>query len=323
MGDNTDTTTSSTGSSSPVIKATIDKLFGGLGKAYDAGAPPAFNQSLFTPAGAQTQQAWGQGSTFANGLLRGGGLNATQRGANAALGGISRGYGQLGDNNGLTSAQQAAMTGEAGLGGQYGGLADWYSQDAPGYSTLRSNLSNDALSSVNSVFNNSGRFGGGSNVKAAGEGVTNALAGLDYQNFQNDANNRYRSLDAQRSIFGDTFNQGQTGVGNQFGALAGQTGIQNQLFNNGQQAIGNQQGAIASLGSIGAARDANQQGILQGQYDLFNRKNNNQLDWLSRLGSTITGSAGAGGSTTTSTQPATPWWQSILGLGISGLGALA
>lgn len=43
---------------------------------------------------------------------------------------------------------------------------------------------------------------------------------------------------------------------------------------------------------------------------------------LGQASSILAGTAGAGGSTSTSTQPATPWWQSAAGLGIAGLGAI-
>lgn len=298
---NTDTTTSSTGSSSPVIRATLDKLFGGLGKAYDAGAPPAFNSSLYSPAGATTQAGWSSALTAANNPDYKAGIGTATKYENGLLRG-----------GGLTGGQKSALMNTTALGGQYAGLADAYGQDAPGYQALRDKVSNDTLSSVNSVFNNSGRFGGGSNAKAAGEGVSSALSGLDYTNFTNDINNRYRSLDSQHGVNSDIFNMDQTGVGNAQTAA----NMLPQLFQSSLL-------PSAAMGTVGAAQDANRQGILQGNYDLFNRQHGNNLDWLSKLGGIVTGAAGSGGTTTTQTAPATPWWQSLLGLGISGAGALA
>lgn len=42
-------------------------------------------------------------------------------------------------------------------------------------------------------------------------------------------------------------------------------------------------------------------------------------DYLAKLTAILNGTASAGGSTTTSTQPGTPLWQTLLGLGISAL----
>lgn len=317
MGDNTNTTT--TGSADPMVKQTLDQLLGGVQSIWKQGVP-TYNHSLYSPAGPTTQNAWAQGAGNARSLLQGGGLDTMQRQADSALSGIGRDYGNLGDHNGLTTAQQGAMSGANALGGQYAGLAGAYGQDTPGYANLRSNAANDALSSINGVFNNSGRFGGGSNAKAAGEGVTNALSGLDYANYQNNVNNQYRSLDSQQGVYGNVFNMGQQGVGNQFNALAGRTGIQDQLFNNGQTAIGNQNNALATLGGVGAAQDANRQGILTGNANLFNAQHGNRLALLQQLLGGFSGAAPAGGSQTTS--PGVPWWQQIAGLGIAGLGAL-
>lgn len=53
----------------------------------------------------------------------------------------------------------------------------------PGFAALRDKVAGDTMSRVNSTFNNSGLFGSDSNMKAAGEGVAGALAGLDYQQY--------------------------------------------------------------------------------------------------------------------------------------------
>src|SRR5690606_34132356 len=98
-----------------------------------------------------------------------------------------------------------------------------------------------------------------------------------------DINNRYRSLDAQRGIFGDTFGMAQQGVGNQLAglggqgatansifandiaALGGQAGVAGQQFGMGQTALDNKQGALDLLTQIGAAQDADAQGRRLGQ----------------------------------------------------------
>jgi len=64
----------------------------------------------------------------------------------------------------------------------------------PGYATLRKNVANDAMTSSLNAFNNSGLFGSDSNQVKTGEGVANALAGLDYGNFQNDQQRQERAI---------------------------------------------------------------------------------------------------------------------------------
>jgi hypothetical protein len=241
MGQQNDVSTSSTASSDPLVQKTLDKILGGVGKAYDAGAPPVFNSSLYSPAGATTTASWKSA------------LDAAGNPDYAAgVGGAIKSFGN------------------AAAGNDYG-------TNDPGYATLRAKAGNDALTSVNSVFNNSGRLGGGSNVKSAGEGVTNALAGLDYTNFQNDRQFQEQAAAALPGLY------------------------QSALL------------PSATVGSVGAAQDTNQQGILQGNYDLSQRQGNNQTDWLAKLTSILSGGAQTAGTTTTNTKPSTPWWQSILG----------
>lgn len=548
-----DTSTSTTGSSSAKIQATLDRLFGKLDNTIKQGAPAPFDQSLYSPVGSTTQSGWASALARANdpaygsgindamgfesSLLKNGGFSGNQQGNIDMVNGLVGQYGQLGANGGLTPEQQAAQAGLGGvaagyqgtagltpeqqavqsglrgvgtgyasiganggltpgqtrninttdvagagfgsltqngglttgqrgnvndansiaggfgaltrnggltgsqsgnlgaltnIGADYSSLSNAYSGEAPGYAALRAKAGDDALSSINSVFNSNGRFGGGSNVKAAGEGVASALSGLDYANFTNNINNQYRSLDSQSGIqrdqfgmeqtgvgnqvtgltgalgaSGEAFNRAQTGIGNQVAGLTGQLGAANQsfgqrqqgtsnylsslagqnsvldrlfgnsqtgtgntvnalagqgntfnsIFGNSQAGVGNQFGALAGAGdaagtaygleqgginnrqtaatafpalfqssllpsgvtgAVGAAQDANNQGILQGQYDLSSRLANNKTDWLSKLFALGSSGAAAGGTTTTSTTPGTPWWQSALGLGIAG-----
>jgi hypothetical protein len=326
-----------------------DKYLGKLEGQLDRKAP-VFGKSLFSGAGDTTRHAWDMGNALGDDLMVSGGFGAGQRGAMDSLGGVFSGYGnagaqsgsqlgqvfggygQLGDNNGLTGGQAAAMGGLGGLGAKYAGLGTAYDQNAPGYATLRAKLQNDTATGIYNDFNNSGLFGSDQNLKSAGEGIGNALAGLDYGNYQNSVNNKYRSLDSQRGVFGDVFSMGQQGVGNQFGALAGQAGTANSIFGNqaaalagqgatagqqfgmGQQALGNQQGAIDRLTGIGTAQDANAQGALLGQADLFDRTKNAELDRLIKIGAAFGDPVGAANEA--------PWWQQLLG-GAMGLGGSA
>jgi hypothetical protein len=229
-----------------------DKYLGKLEGQLDQKAP-VFNKSLFVGAGQGTRNAWDAGNDFAGGLNDAGGF----------------GYGQRG-----------AMDGLGGLGGKYGALGGAYDPNSDAYKRLRQGIADDTMKEVGSQFTASGRFGGGSHVSTAAEGLGDALAGLDYGNMQNDINNRYRSLDSQRSIFGDQFGMGQ-------------------------QALGNQMGALDRLTAIGGAQDANRQGQRLGNADLFDRRHNAELDRLAKIG-------GIFGDPIASANEA-PWWQQALG----------
>lgn len=301
------------------------------------------------------------------------------------MNGVGNSFAGLGDNNGLTTSQGRNQTNLGGIGQGYAGLSNAYAQDAPGYQHLRDTLKDDTLASVNASFGGSGRLGSGLNISSAARGVGDTLANLDYGNFQNNVNNRYRSLDSQAGIQNNLFansqagvgnqfnayngqlgaansafnagqqgvnnqfnslagrsatdqgifNNSQTGVNNQFGALAGRLGADGQAFGMDQQGINNQFGAAAALpgmydnlmrpsqteGAIGAARDADRAGARAGEFDLYNRKNFNQLDWYNRVAGV--GSTAAGGVPTTgnntpgllqvagAAMSAVPWWQKV------------
>jgi hypothetical protein len=380
MGDVT-TGGSTTTPNSPLVGKTSNMLLRGLRNAYKGGVD-VYGKPLYTPPSDTTRYAWRQGGQFAADLKNSGGFGAGQQGAMDSLGGVfsgygsaangangqlsdvsrgydgaadaangqlrdvSRGYGQLGDNNGLTNSQGYAMSGTASLGNQYQDLGSAYEQNAPGYQQLRNKLRDDTATGIYNDFNNSGMFGSDQNLKSAGEGIGNALAGLDYGNYQNNVNNQYRSLDSQRGIFGDVFGMGQAGVGNQFGALAGQAGTANSQFTNragalagqagaansqfanragalagqgatagaqfgmGQTALGNQQGAIGLLGQIGASKDADSLAGRLADADLFDKTKNANWNTLGRASSLLGINQSASGSTTSNS---VPWWAAALG----------
>jgi hypothetical protein len=240
-GSQNNTSTTSSASTDPNVTKTVDQLLGGVQDAATAG-PHVFNQSLYSPAGATTQGA--------------------QAGALAASGNPTY-------TSGITGA--ISSLGNAAAGNDYG-------TNDPGYANLRAKAGDDALKTINGAFNNSGRFGGGSNAFAAGQGVTNALSGLDYQNFQNDRAFQQSSAAALPGLYQ--------------GALA----------------------PSATQGAVGAAQDANSQATLLGQNDLFTRQNQAKTDLLAKLSSILAGTGGQAGTTTTTSQPAPPWYQSALGL---------
>jgi uncharacterized protein YdbL (DUF1318 family) len=149
-----------------------------------------------------------------------GGLTGTQQNQQGRLGDVAQGYRSISDHNGLAPGQQGQINTATGIAGQYGNLTDHnglttgqgrdvaqlggiqsgysglsgaYDQNAPGYSgSSATSFSNDTLSSVNSMFGGSGRLGSGLNYSSAAEGVGNALAGLDYGNYQNNVANQYQ-----------------------------------------------------------------------------------------------------------------------------------
>src|SRR5690348_16387482 len=75
-----------------------------------------------------------------------------------------------------------------------------YDPNSDAYKTLRQGIIDDTMSSIGSQFTNSGRFGGGSYVDAASQGLGQALAGLDYGNMQNNVENQFRSQDLLTQI---------------------------------------------------------------------------------------------------------------------------
>lgn len=247
-GTNTTTSTSSSAPTNPDVQATASKLAQGISKAYDAG-PQVFNESTYSPAGQTTQNAW-----------------------QAALGAA----GNQDYSNSVNSAIKSF--GDVAAGNQFG-------QNAPGYATLRSNAGTDAMAATNKVFNGAGLFGADTNREAAATGVTNALAGLDYANYQNDISRQQQAA----------------------GMLPG-------LFSAAQQ-------PSTVMGAIGGAQDTNNQGILQGRADLQQRQANSWTDLIAKLTSAGAGNAASSGMTTTNseTRPATPWYQSLLGIGLQAL----
>jgi hypothetical protein len=263
---NVTTSSESTAPSNPNVQPAVSKLLQGLQSQYDAGVP-VYQKSLYPGVSDTTNSAWAQGTGVASSLIGSGGFNGTQTGAMSTLRGLDAGY---------------------------GGLSDAYSQDAPGYSTLRSNLMDDAVKNVGSAFTSSGRFGGGSYVDTATKSAVDAVAPLDYTNFQNDINNRYRSLDSRAGL-------GQT------------------IFGMGQQGIANQNAAVSALGAIGSARDADMLAARQGENDLFRRNADAGWERLARSSAILGGTAPYGGQ---ESSQSVPWWAALGGGLATTAGAL-
>jgi hypothetical protein len=247
---NTTTSTSSTAPANPDVTATQSKLLKGLQGAYDGGMK-VFDKSLYAGTGSNTQAGW----------------DAT-----------------------LAAAQNPAYSGAVnGAIGDFGDIAagNRFGMNDPGYARLREKAASDALQTVGKSFGASGRFGGGSYLESAGEGVGNAIAGMDYANFQNDQQRQAQAAGMLPGLF-------------QAGLAPG-----------------------AAVGAVGGAQDADAQARLMAENDLFRRQSDPQWDALARSSSILAGTAPVGGMNTTNTQtsPSTPWWQTAIGggLGLAGL----
>jgi hypothetical protein len=249
-GTTTTTNSSSTAPANPAVTATQTKLLTGLQGAYDGGMK-VFDKSLYAGTGANTQAGWNATTAAANNPTYSGAINNT-----------------MGDFGAIASGQRFGM-------------------NDPGYAALRQNVIDDTQSNINSQFTNSGRFGGGSHVSSLGEGVGNAVAGLDYANFQNDRNYQMQAAGMLPGLFQASLAPG------------------------------------AALGAVGGAQDADSQARLLAENDLFRRQNDGTWDALARSSSILSGTAPVGGMNTTNTQttPNAPWWQTAGSLGL-GLGAM-
>lgn len=237
MGDNQTTTTNTSGPSDPMVKSTLDQLLG-TGSSGLQGI--LAGGPTYTGPGSTTTSSWQQ--------------------ALAAAG-----------NPAYASGVSGALTDQAAkASGQDIGVND------PTYQALRTQDANDALSTVNGVFNNSGRFGGGSNAMAAGTGVENALDNLDYTQMQNGQQQQQQAI---------------TNLPNLFTAL---------------------QAPSATAGAVGSAQDAATQAGA-----------NQNLTFSQQLSQILGGLTPSAGTTSTSTAPATPWYQALLGAGISAIPGVA
>lgn len=226
------TSTSSTAPSNPDVNPTLSKLLKGVQSEYDANPEGYFfDKPLYAGTGATTDNALSSMLAGANDPRFGSAFNAT--------------FDDMAD----TAA-----------GNKFG-------MNDPGYAALRDKVQNDTLTSVNSSFNNSGLFGADSNQRAAGEGVGNALAGLDYTNYQNDIARQERAQAGLAGAFSNT-------------ALPSSRALQ-----------------------VGQLQDQDAQAALQADSDLYLREQGAPTDFLAKLSSILAGNAASGGSTSTTTTP--------------------
>ncbi len=137
--------------------------------------------------------------------------------------------------------------GNTAAGGKFG-------MNDPGYAVLRNKLQNDVLGATNSSFNNSGLFGSDSNQKAAASGLTEALGGLDYANYQNDIARQERAAGMMPGLYSASQQPAQTKLG------------------------------------VGQIQDADAQAALMAEADLFDRTKNADYNRFRQLLGDFTGS---------------------------------
>lgn len=287
MGGGTPATqNTSTAPADPMVTQTVDQLLGKVQSINNQGSS-FYPNSTYVPSGSTTQQGWQSALTNANNPGYTAGINK----------GINFNSSLLG-NNGLTADQSS-------LYGQMGDLGHAYDSNSDAVSRLRSNLVDDTSKQVNSIFNASGRFGGGSNVTALGEGIGNALAGFDSNIYD-------KSVAARQGALTGQANLAQTGVGNAFNAGNNLESLFRSLLLPSQ-----------TIGAVGSAQDQNANATQQGNADLWQRQYDAPINRLLQLSSALGTNSNTAGTNTNSTQtPAqAPWYQQIGG-GLLGLGSL-
>ena len=216
---NTTTSTSSTTPTNKDVQATASKLAKGISTAYDTG-PQVFGESLYSPAGGTTQDAWAK-----------------------ALGAANNPDYAAGVSGAITDFSDVAA-------GKRFGEAD------PGYAALRSRIGADVMRDTNKTFNSAGLFGADSNQTAAAEGLGNAYAGLDYANHQADIARQQQAAGMLPGLF-SAAQQPATITGaiggaqdaNQQGILQGRADLQQRQANGWTD-------LIAKLTSAGAGNAA-------------------------------------------------------------------
>lgn len=280
MGGSSTTSTSTTGSASPAVRQNIDKLVSKVGDLSDQ-SYPVFGQSLYPGISGETRGG-------IQGLL-----NASSNPVYS--GGVSNG---LDFASGMAGGAGPSLT-ESQLMGVATG--QHFGTEAPGYRALRDRVADDTLTRINSTFSNSGRLGSREHLDTAGEAVGGALAGMDYQNYQNDIARQERALGAIEG-------QRQTGIANTFAAQSALPGLL-------QASAGPANMQLLAGGLL----DADAASRLQGDQDLFLRTERAPYAQLGQLSSILAGTAAGAGTTTETTEPTPNPLLGLLGAGLAFL----
>jgi hypothetical protein len=244
MGDVT-TSSSSTTPANKDVNPTVSLLMKGLQGAYKDGIK-VYDKSLYPGVSGTTQGAWGDTLNAAN--------NPT------FMGGVQGAMGDFAD---------------IAAGNRFG-------ENAPGYAALRSKIGDDVMTETNKTFDSAGLFGSDTNREAAGRGLGQAYAGLDYQNYQNDIARQERAIGQMGDLYGMSLMPS------------------------------------AAKAGVGTAMDADMMAQRGAENDLFRRKADAPWDALARSSSILAGTAPSAG---TNTANQVPWWSAALGAGAGLAGA--
>ncbi len=278
----TDTNTTVTQPTNPAVQQTATKLAQGISAAYDRG-PSVFNESTFSPAGATTQDAWRRAIEAAN--------------SPQYMAGVDRGIGyasDLADGTGPSLTESTLLDVAKGK---------YLNETDPNFQAMIDRAANGTAADINASIGADGRYGSNVHVNALGDNIGALRTNAAWQE-------RNMQLGRQTEALAAIEGQRQQGVNNAFAAQAALPG----LFSARTM-------PSAAIGAVGAAQDANAQGILSGRADLAERQGNAWTDLIARLTSAAAGNAAGSGTSTVSTQttPQTPWWQSAIGLGLQAL----
>lgn len=278
---------------------------------------PVFGESMFAEPGADTLKGRGMLRSFAAG---------SQPGLNSAYSftdNLIRGQGFMPGMGGDIAETDM-------IGNQYGGIADnlagpsyteqklagrQYGTTDPAYERLRSKLMDDVKTDFYKDANASGMFGGDQEMRAAAEGVTDAVGGMDLEQARyGDAMER-GDISAIEGARGSTLAQRMAALTGRQGAATGAYGMRQGGINNALTAansLGNRYADMLlpaeTIRGVGSDVDAASQGRLAGRADLFDRTNNANWNRFAEALGLFSGANGSPGMT-----EKVPLWQQLLG----------
>lgn len=284
MGESTATSTSTTGSSNPMVTDTVNQLLSGLQASFAQG-PTIFTESLYPGVSQTTKDSWAMGKDSAN--------NATYtQGIDNAMSYTAG----MADGSGPSLTEQTLMGVAKG---------DYLNSIDPNYQATTDRTANQMAADINAAMGGSGRYGSNMHVANLADEIGAYRTDQAWQNMQRQEDRQMEALSAIEGLR-------QQDVNNSFAA-------QGQLSNLYSAA----QLPAAVLGSIGASEDADMLATRQGWYDQHERIYGGYNDWLAELSGILTGGAQSSGTTTTTTEPTTPWYEQVIGYVLGNAGKAA